>query len=90
MLPSLSSPASAAKLQDLFRALLKPTLEDLHHEQSVELRGLHLDMLRLGRDVKREIREVVGEAFEGEVAILREENRRLREENERLRQGLLG
>lgn len=51
--------------------------------------GIHLDLVRMGRGLRREFREVVEGGTGGmlEVERLREENRLLREENERLRRG---
>ncbi|KAH8117122.1 WD40-repeat-containing domain protein [Phellopilus nigrolimitatus] len=89
-LPGPATPGSIApaKAQEFLRALLAPALVDFQQETRAEMLGLHLDMLRLGRDWKREMREAVAEAWEGEVIMLREENKRLREENERLRRGI--
>ncbi|KAI5122200.1 hypothetical protein M0805_002689 [Coniferiporia weirii] len=83
-----NTPGSSMKMQEFLRTLMAPTLADFQQETRTELLGLHLDLLRLGRDWKRDMREAIGEAWTGEVQVLREENKRLREENERLRRGL--
>jgi len=51
--------------------------------------GLHLDLVRMGRGLRKELREVAEGGGGGllELERLREENRLLREENERLRRG---
>ena len=58
------------------------------------MRGLHLDLLRVGRGMKKEVREVVGEVLgemevgcqcKAEVEALKEENEKLRDELRSLR-----
>ena len=51
-----------------------------------EMMGLHLDLVRMGRGWRKEVRDALAE-YASELRELREENRRLREENERLRRG---
>jgi len=48
--------------------------------------GMHLDMVRMGRNWKKEMKEVM-DAYAKDLRELREENRLLREENERLKRG---
>ncbi|CCM01559.1 uncharacterized protein FIBRA_03618 [Fibroporia radiculosa] len=83
--PHPTSPRSHAAA-DLLQTLLRDAMYDFRQETRTELVGLHLDMLRMGRGLRSELRSVVDE-FRGEISSLQEENRRLREENERLRRG---
>jgi protein NEDD1 len=82
--PSSGSPASGA--HDLLRTIVRDVMYDFQRETKAEMMGLHLDLVRMGRGWKRELRDVMGE-YVGDLKDLREENRRLREENERLRRG---
>jgi len=70
----------------LLQSVLRDAMYELRRETHGEMVGLHLDMLRMGRGLRTELRSVVDE-FRGELSALQEENRRLREENERLRRG---
>lgn len=70
----------------LLQTLLRDAMHEFRRETHGELVGLHLDMLRMGRGLRGEMRAAVDE-FRAEVAVLREENRVLREENERLKRG---
>ncbi|KAF9817801.1 hypothetical protein IEO21_03143 [Rhodonia placenta] len=80
-----SSPNTHAAA-NLLQSLLRDAMYDFRQETHGELVGLHLDMLRMGRGLRTEMRSVVDE-FRGEMSALREENTRLRVENERLRRG---
>ncbi|TFY64953.1 hypothetical protein EVJ58_g2273 [Rhodofomes roseus] len=81
----LGSPNTRAAA-GLLQTLLRDAMYDFRQETHGELVGLHLDMLRMGRGLRGEMRAVVDE-FRGEISTLREENRVLREENERLKRG---
>lgn len=81
----------------LLRALLAESLVEFREETRDQMRGLHLDLLRVGRGMRKEVREAVGETFgdmqveckcKGELEALREENERLKEELRRMRMGL--
>lgn len=87
-MPFPSTPSSAQKAQDFMRSLVSSAMYDFQQETRAELMGMHLDMLRMGREWKKELREVLAEVYGDEMKELREENRKLREENERLRVGL--
>ncbi|KAF5331009.1 hypothetical protein D9619_005244 [Psilocybe cf. subviscida] len=76
-------PASA---QDLLRTIVQDVMFDLQRETKAEMVGLHLDLLRMGRGWKAELRTLMDE-YVGDLRDLREENQRLRVENERLRRG---
>ncbi|OCH92081.1 WD40 repeat-like protein [Obba rivulosa] len=72
--------------QDLLQTLLRDALYDFRQETRQDITGLHLDMLRMGRSWRQEMRTAM-EEWGGEMRALREENERLRKENERLRRG---
>ncbi|KAI0957730.1 hypothetical protein AcW1_006028 [Taiwanofungus camphoratus] len=86
--PSNTYPGSpqAKAAHDLLQSLLRDALCDFRQETHAEMVGLHLDLVRMGRGWKREMRLAM-EEFGGEIKALREENERLREENERLKRG---
>jgi protein NEDD1 len=82
-----SSPAGgSSSAHDLLRTIVRDALLDFQQDQRAEMMGMHLDLLRLGRGWKRELRETMDE-YVGDLRELREENKRLREENELLRRG---
>ncbi|KIJ69191.1 hypothetical protein HYDPIDRAFT_144970 [Hydnomerulius pinastri MD-312] len=90
-LPSPHRPSQAnlnmnATAQDFLRNIVRDVMYDFQRETKAEMMGLHLDLVRMGRGWRRELREVM-EEWGGEAEQLREENKRLREENERLRRG---
>lgn len=72
--------------QDLLRAMIKDVMCDFRQEAREEVIGLHLDLVRMGRGWKSELRALM-EEYVGDLGELREENRLLKEENERLRRG---
>lgn len=82
---SAGSPSTRAAA-GLLQTLLRDAMHEFRQETHGELVGLHLDMLRMGRGLRGEMRAAVDE-FRDEMAVLREENRMLREENERLKRG---
>ncbi|KAF9227567.1 WD40 repeat-like protein [Gyrodon lividus] len=84
--PSAASLNMNAAAQDFFRNIVRDVMYDFQRETKAEMTGLHLDLVRMGRGWRRELREVLEESG-GEIRQLREENKRLREENERLRRG---
>ncbi|KAG5338804.1 hypothetical protein C0989_006188 [Termitomyces sp. Mn162] len=77
---------SGSSAHDLLRTIVKDVMYDFQRETRAQMTGLHLDLVRMGRGWKRELRELMQEYADG-MNELREENRRLREENERLRRG---
>ncbi|KZT69841.1 YVTN repeat-like/Quino protein amine dehydrogenase [Daedalea quercina L-15889] len=83
--PHLGSPNTRAAA-GLLQTLLRDAMYEFRQETHGELVGLHLDMLRMGRGLRSEMRAAVDE-FRGEIVALREENRVLKEENERLKRG---
>ena len=82
--PGSGSPAGGA--HDLLRTIVRDVMYDFQRETKAEMMGLHLDLVRMGRGWKKELRDLMGE-YVGDLKDLREENRRLREENERLKRG---
>ncbi|GLB34616.1 putative WD40 repeats [Lyophyllum shimeji] len=82
--PLRQSPGGSA--HDFLRTIVKDVMYDFQRETRAEMMGLHLDLVRMGRGWKKELRELM-EEYVGGMNELREENRRLREENERLRRG---
>lgn len=77
---------SAGNAQELLKTIVKDVMYDFQKETKAEMMGLHLDLVRMGRGWKQELRTLM-EEYVGDLNDLREENRRLREENERLRRG---
>lgn len=71
---------------DLLQTLIKDALYDFRRETKAEIIGLHLDLVRMGRGWRKEMREAM-EEWSKELNEVREENRRLREENDRMKRG---
>ncbi|KAF4614876.1 hypothetical protein D9613_002560 [Agrocybe pediades] len=78
--------AAAGSAQDLLKTIVQDVMFDFQRETKAEMMGLHLDLLRMGRSWKAELRQLM-EEYVGDLRDLREENQRLRVENERLRRG---
>jgi len=76
----------AHNVQSMLHAMIKDAVLDVRQEVKAEMVGLHLDLLRMGRVWRTEMRGAM-EDYMGDVHDLQEENKRLREENERLRRG---
>ncbi|KAF8507336.1 WD40-repeat-containing domain protein [Hysterangium stoloniferum] len=77
---------SVTQPQDLIRALVNDMIHDYQREMREDIQGLHLDLLRMGRNWKHELRSLM-EEYIGDLKDMREENTRLRRENDRLRRG---
>ncbi|KAI9460029.1 hypothetical protein F5148DRAFT_273117 [Russula earlei] len=73
-------------LTGLLHAHISDAMLDFRQETRAEMVGLHLDLVRMGRAWRREMRDAMQE-YVGDLKELREENRKLRDENERLRRG---
>lgn len=89
----LSSPAtapgsssSAAGAHNMLHTVMRDVMYDYQEDMRTEMMGMHLDMVRMGRDWKREMKDMM-DVYTKDLRELREENRLLREENERLRRG---
>lgn len=83
------SSSSASAAHNLLRTIIADVMYDYQRDTKAEMMGIHLDLVRMGRGLRKELREVAEGGAGGlvEVERLREENRLLREENERLRRG---
>ncbi|KAJ6496614.1 WD40-repeat-containing domain protein [Mycena vitilis] len=82
-----TSPAGgSSSAQNMLRNMLRDTMFELQAEQRSEMVGLHLDLVRMGRSWKKELRDLMDE-YVGDLRELRDENKRLREENDCLRRG---
>jgi protein NEDD1 len=77
---------SAGSAHELLRTIVRDVMYDFQKETRSEMMGLHLDLVRMGRGWKQELRTLM-EEYGGDLDDLREENRRLRDENERLKRG---
>ena len=73
-------------VSSLLHALISDAMLDFRQETRAEMVGLHLDLVRMGRAWRKEMRGAMQE-YVGDLQELREENRKLRDENERLRRG---
>jgi protein NEDD1 len=71
---------------ELLKTIVQDVMYDYQREARQEMVGLHLDLVRMGRGWKKELRTLMDE-YVGDLRELREENKLLREENERLRRG---
>lgn len=76
--------SSSGSAHELLRTIVKDVMFDFQRETRAEMMGLHLDLVRMGRGWKRELRTLM-DGYVGNLNDLREENRRLKEENDRLR-----
>jgi len=79
-------PGTTTSAHDLLKTIVQDVMFDFQRETKAEMMGLHLDLLRMGRSWKAELRVLMDE-YVGDLRELREENERLRKENERLRRG---
>ena len=84
--PRSTSSSSSAAVQELLRSVMQDVMYDFRQETREELVGLHLDLVRMGRVWKNELKTVMDE-YMGDIKKLVDENQNLREENERLRRG---
>ncbi|KAG8217793.1 WD40-repeat-containing domain protein [Butyriboletus roseoflavus] len=84
--PSAANLNMNAAAQDFLRSIVHEVMYDFQRETKAEMMGLHLDLVRMGRGWKQELREIM-EEWNGEIQELKAENRQLREENKRLRRG---
>lgn len=83
--PRLSAPTST-EAQEFLRNVVREAMLEREEEQREELRALHVDMVKMGRAWKNELRTLMQE-YVGDFNAIRLDNERLRAENERLRRG---
>lgn len=87
----LRSPArpqipQSTDIKEFIQSVVKEAMREREEEQREELRALHLDVVKMGRMWKNELRTLM-EEYVGDFKQLHQENERLRAENERLRRG---
>ena len=80
------APSSIANVHGMLHQIMRDVMYDYQEDMRTELVGMHLDMVRMGRNWKKEMKDVMG-GYAKDLRELREENRLLREENERLKRG---
>jgi protein NEDD1 len=80
------TPSSIANVHSMLHQIMRDVMYDYQEDMRTELVGMHLDMVRMGRNWKKDMKEVM-DAYAKDLRELREENRLLREENERLKRG---
>jgi protein NEDD1 len=79
-------PSPSASAHNLLHSIMKDVMYDYQEDMRTEIMGMHLDLVRMGRDWKKEMKDMT-DVYSKELKELREENRLLREENERLKRG---
>jgi protein NEDD1 len=80
------APPPIANVHNMLQQIMRDVMYDYQEDMRTELVGMHLDMVRMGRHWKKDMKEVM-DAYAKDLRELREENRLLREENERLKRG---
>jgi protein NEDD1 len=85
--PTVGPVPGGPSAHELLKTIVQDVMYDFQRETKAEMMGLHLDLLRMGRGWKTELRTLMDE-YVGDLRDLREENQRLRLENERLRRAL--
>ncbi|GJE90794.1 WD40-repeat-containing domain protein [Phanerochaete sordida] len=83
---SSSAGAPPSPAHELLQSLIRDAMYDFRRETKAEILGLHLDLVRMGRGWRKELREAL-ESWGDELKEIRRENELLRQENERLRRG---
>ena len=71
---------------ELLKTIVQDVMYDFQRDTKAEMMGLHLDLVRMGRGWKTELRSLMDE-YVGDLKDLRDENQKLRLENDRLRRG---
>lgn len=79
-------PGSSSSAHELLKTIVQDVMYDFQRDTKADMMGLHLDLVRMGRGWKAELRSLMDE-YVGDLKDLREENQKLRLENERLRRG---
>jgi len=70
----------------MLHQVMRDVMYDYQEDMRTELVGMHLDMVRMGRNWKKDMKDVM-DTYAKDLKELREENRLLREENEKLKRG---
>ncbi|KIP12290.1 hypothetical protein PHLGIDRAFT_21101 [Phlebiopsis gigantea 11061_1 CR5-6] len=81
-----SSRDQSSPAHELLQSLIRDAMYDFRRETKTEILGLHLDLVRMGRGWRKEMREAL-EQWGEQLKEVRRENELLRKENERLRRG---
>ncbi|KAG8807838.1 hypothetical protein FRC17_004241 [Serendipita sp. 399] len=84
--PARTPVRQSIEAKEFIRDVVKEAMREREEEQRDELRALHLDVVKMGRLWKTELRDLM-EEYIGDFKALQEENQRLRAENDRLRRG---
>ena len=79
-------PGAGSSAHELLKTIVQDVMYDFQRDTKAEMMGLHLDLVRMGRGWKTELRSLMDE-YVGDLKDLREENQKLRLENDRLRRG---
>ena len=77
---------SGSSAHELLKTIVQDVMYDFQRDTKAEMMGLHLDLVRMGRGWKTELRSLMDE-YVGDLKDLRDENQKLRLENDRLRRG---
>ena len=80
------APSSIASVHNMLQQIMRDVMYDYQEDMRTELVGMHVDMVRMGRNWKKDMKDVM-DTYAKDLEELREENRLLREENERLKRG---
>ena len=80
------APSSIGNVHNMLHQVMRDVMYDYQEDMRTELVGMHLDMVRMGRNWKKDMKDVM-DTYAKDLRELREENRLLREENERLKRG---
>ena len=83
----VSGGPGSSSAHELLKTIVQDVMYDFQRDTKAEMTGLHLDLIRMGRGWKTELRSLMDE-YIGDLKDLRDENQRLRSENERLRRGM--
>ena len=76
----------SSSAHELLKTIVQDVMYDFQRDTKAEMMGLHLDLVRMGRGWKTELRSLMDE-YVGDLKDLRDENQKLRLENDRLRRG---
>ena len=82
----IDSGPGGSSAHELLKTIVQDVMYDFQRDTKAEMMGLHLDLVRMGRGWKTELRSLMDE-YVGDLKDLREENQKLRLENDRLRRG---